>query len=116
MSGFWLQYLFALFVVALMLAGLYAIARGVSRGRVLLSSDRRLLTVIESTALSQHTSLHVVKVGSKYLVIGGSNNGGLTPLAEMPQDEVEAWMAMQRTMVKAQRAQLQDVLKWFQRR
>ena len=56
-TGFWLQYLLALGVVALMLAGLYAVVRGLARGRLIASADRRLVSVLESTVLSQHAAL-----------------------------------------------------------
>lgn len=116
MSAFWFQYIFALVVVALMLGGLYAVARGLTRGRVLLSANKRMVTVLESTALSQHSALHVVKVGSRYMLVGGSNNGSVSAVAELPSDEVETWLANERTLASAQSAQLQNALKWFQRR
>ena len=37
-SGFWLNYIGALLVVALLLGGLYAVVRGLARGRVLASA------------------------------------------------------------------------------
>ena len=111
--GFWLQYAFALLVVALMLGGLYAVARGLARGRVLASSDRRLVAVLESTVLSQHSAVHVIKAGTKYLLVGATNNGGVTTLGELPADEVETWLAAQRNLLSAQRASLADAFKYL---
>jgi flagellar biogenesis protein FliO len=94
-TGFWLNYALALVVVALMLGGLYIIVRGLARGRLLVSADRRLVTVLESTMLAQHVSVHVVKAGSQYLLIGGGQ-GHVNTLAQLPADEVEAWLEQQR--------------------
>ncbi len=112
-TGFWLQYFVALLVVALMLAGLYAVVRGLSRGRVLGSTDRRMVTVLESTVLTQHSAVHVVKAGTRYLLLGASNAGGISTLGELPSQEVEAWLAEQRSMFSAQRASLTDALKFL---
>ncbi len=95
-SGFWLNYIVALVVVALMLGGLYAVVRGLARGRVLLSTSKRIVTVIESTALSQRSAVHVVKVGKKYYLIGASE-GHVSTLGELDNDELDAWLAEQRT-------------------
>jgi flagellar biogenesis protein FliO len=111
-SSFLLNYLLALVVVALMLGGLYAIVRGLARGRVLSSADRRLVTVLESTMLSQHGAVHVVKAGSRYLLIGGGN-GHVTTLGELPAEEVEAWLADQRNAFGVQRATLVDAFKFL---
>ena len=90
--SFWINYFLALTIVALMLAGLYIIVRGLARGRVFASANRRMVTVLESTMLSQHASVHVVKVGERYMLVGGSN-GNVSMLAELPGDDVEAWLA-----------------------
>jgi flagellar biogenesis protein FliO len=101
-GGFWFSYFLALVVVALMLLGLWVVVRGLSRGRILASASRRMVTVLESTMLSQHVAVHVVKVGERYLLVGGGNNGALTMLTELPPDEVDAWLAAQReTLGKA---------------
>jgi flagellar biogenesis protein FliO len=99
-------------VVALMLGGLYALVRGLARGRVLASADRRLVTVLESTALAQHTAVHVVKVGKDYFLLG-AGNGHVTTLGELSAEDVETWLAEQRTLIGAQRASLVDALKFL---
>ena len=115
-SGFWLNYFVALLVVALMLGGLYAVVRGLARGRVLASADRRLVSVLESTVLSQHGSVHVVKVGSRYFLLGGGSQASPSTLAELPAEEIDAWLAEQRTLLKAQRATLTDVFNALRRK
>jgi flagellar biogenesis protein FliO len=92
---FWLDDLLAFAVVALMLAGLYGILRSVVRRRALSAADRRLVTVLESTMLSQQGALHVVKVGGRYLLVGGGSDS-VSALAEVPSQDVEAWIARER--------------------
>ena len=109
------QYLFALFVVGLMLLGLYVVARSLGRGRILTSADRRLVTVVESTVLAQNTSLHVVKAGPRYYLIGGGN-GNLSTLTEMPAEEVEPWLASQRAVFAQQTQTLEGFLAKLRRK
>ncbi|MBV8637067.1 MAG: flagellar biosynthetic protein FliO [Candidatus Eremiobacteraeota bacterium] len=113
MSGsFWVNYILALVVVALMLGGLYALVRGLARGRVLASANRRLVTVLESTALAQHTAVHVVKVGNQYYLLG-AGNGHVTTLGELTPDDVESWLSEQRSLIDVQRASLVDAFKFL---
>ncbi len=98
---FLFSYVLALVVVGLMLFGLYAVVRGVSRGRALGSSEKRLVGVVTSTYVSQNTTIHVVRAGSRYLLVGGGA-GHLRALGEIPADEVDAWSASQREMHEAQ--------------
>lgn len=114
-SGFWSNYILALVVVGLMLVGLWVVVRGIARGRVLVSADRRLVTVLESTMLSQHVSLHVVKVGARYLLVGGGN-AQVSTLAELPIDEVEPWLAAQRSVLGMRGSSLMDTFKTFRRK
>jgi flagellar biogenesis protein FliO len=88
--GFVGQYLLAVLVVALMLFGLYAVVRAVSRGRLTAAADRRLVTVIESTFLSQNATLHVVKVGARYYLIARGEH--VKALAEVPSEEVAVYL------------------------
>ncbi|HET9029303.1 MAG TPA: flagellar biosynthetic protein FliO [Candidatus Aquilonibacter sp.] len=111
-NNFWVQYILALVVVGLMLGGLYALVRGFARGRLLISARHRLITVVESTALAQHTAMHVVKVGKKYFLIG-AGNGHVATLGELPADEVDTWMQEQRDLMGAQRASIADALKFL---
>src|SRR5580658_2945940 len=111
MSGsFWLSYAFALVVVALLLGGLYAVVRGLARGRILVSADRRLVTVLESTVLSQHSTLHVIKVGARYYLIGGGQ-GHVTSITELPAEEVEAWLDTQRALLRTTQRSIADLVK-----
>ena len=114
-QNFWFNYFIALLVVALLLAGLYGIVRTLARGRVLVSADRRLVTVLESTVLSQHAAVHAIKVGSQYLLVGATN-GSLATLSELSPEEVEAWLAEQRASLGATRASLAGAMKFLRKR
>ncbi len=114
-GNFWFNYIMALVVVALMLGGLYALTRGLARGRLLLSTKRRLVTVLESTPLAQHAAMHVVKAGNRYYLIGASN-GQLNSLAELPAEEVDAWLSEQRTSLDAQRLPFVEAMRFLRRR
>lgn len=111
-SGFWVQYVFALLVVALLLGGLYAVVRGLARGRLIASSERRLVTVLESTPLSQHSALHVIKVGARYYLVG-AGNGAMGTLTELEPAEVESWLQTQRELFGVTRKSLIDLVKPF---
>lgn len=84
-----------------MLFGLYTVVRALGRGRLVTSTDRRLVTVVESTFLAQNTTLHVVKVGERFYLIGGGS-GHVNTLAEVPADQIEPWLREQRTLFAQQ--------------
>lgn len=104
------QYIFALLVVALMLFGLYTVVRALGRGRLVTSADKRLVTVIESTFLAQNTTLHVIKVGDRFYLVGGGS-GHVSTLAEVPSEHVEPWMREQRNLFTQQTQSLTGFLK-----
>jgi flagellar biogenesis protein FliO len=108
--GFIGQYILALLVVALMLFGLYTVVRALGRGRLVTSSDKRLVTVVESTFLAQNTALHVVKVGERYYLLGGGS-GHVSTLAEVPSEQVEPWLREQRNIFDAQTQTITGFLK-----
>lgn len=113
-SGFIGTYLAALAVVALMLFGLYSVARALGRGRVLASADRRLISVIESTFVSQNTTMHVVKIGEKYYAVGGGS-GHLSMLCELPAEEVAPWLESQRQLFSTQTQSLTGFMRYLKR-
>lgn len=109
-SSFWLSYALALLVVALLLGGLYLVVRGLARGRILTSASRRLVTVLESTPLSQHAALHVIKAGSRYYLIGGGQ-GHVSSIVELPAEEVETWLDAQRALLRSTQKSFADMVK-----
>lgn len=104
------QYILALLVVGLMLFGLYTVVRALGRGRLVASSDKRLITVVESTFLAQNTTLHVVKAAGRYYLVGGGS-GHVATLAELPAEQVEPWMLEQRNLFDAQTKTITGFLK-----
>lgn len=114
-AGFIGQYVLALVVVGLMLFGLYAAVRALGRGRLVTSADKRLVSVVESTVVSQQTTLHVVKVLDKYYLIGGGA-GHVSTLAEIPAEQVEPWMHEQREAFAQQTRSLAKLLEPLRRR
>jgi len=73
--GFVLHYVVALAAVALMLVGLQASARAYSRRRSRGDVANRIVTVLESTPLTQHATLHVVTAETRRFLIGATPNG-----------------------------------------
>lgn len=80
--SFWAGYVAKLTLVALALAVTYILARWVRRTRFFERGDR-LLNVVESTALSQHAALYLVRAGSRQFLIGT----GVRMLAEVTHAE-----------------------------
>ncbi|MFN2449716.1 MAG: flagellar biosynthetic protein FliO [Candidatus Baltobacteraceae bacterium] len=115
MLALYARYLFALIVVALMLGGLYVIVRALGRGRLVTSADKRLVTVIESTFLAQNTTLHVIKAGARYYLLGGGN-GRASTLAELAPEEVEPWLAGQRALFTQQAKTIGGFIEQFRRK
>ena len=80
--AFAVHYAVALAAVGLMLVGLQTAARVYARRRFTTANANRHVVVLESTALTQQTALHVVRAGSRtYLV--GSAQASVTLLAEL---------------------------------
>ncbi|HZO92334.1 MAG TPA: flagellar biosynthetic protein FliO [Candidatus Baltobacteraceae bacterium] len=113
--GFLLQAIWALAVVALVLLGLTYAVRTLNRGRIVAGTARRLVTVVESTAVSQHSAIHVVKVGDRYFLIGGGS-AGVTHIADVPSDVVEPYIETQRKALGEQRDAVLRLLQTIRKR
>ena len=98
-----------------MLLGLYYAVRGLARGRLVLSTERKLLTVVESTFLAQHVTMHVVKIANRYYLVGGGPSG-VTLIDEVPADVVEPWIDAQRMALGSQRDAVLNLLNRVRRR
>jgi flagellar biosynthetic protein FliO len=81
--AFWGAYLEKLVVLALILAGLYLVARKLRDARGL-GGRQNHLRVLESTMLCQHAALHIVRIGERFFLIG-SSAGGVRALAELSE-------------------------------
>ena len=112
--GFVLQAVWALALVALLLLGMTYAVRFLNRGRVVLTSERRLLSVVESTALSQHSAVHVVKVADRYYLVGGGS-AGVSHIADVPAETVEPYIESQRKALGQQRDAVVRMLQRFRK-
>jgi flagellar biogenesis protein FliO len=112
--AFVLQIIWAFALVALLLVGMAYVARALQRGRLVTSVGRRLVSTVESTALAQHVTVHIVRVGGKYFLVGGGS-AGVSLLAELPADEIEPYIESQRTALEAQRATLMRPFERFRK-
>ncbi|MGH7708641.1 MAG: flagellar biosynthetic protein FliO [Vulcanimicrobiaceae bacterium] len=84
----------ALAVIVLVLFGLQAFARFALRSRLAAGNDRRLVHVIETTFLPNASSLHVLRIADRYVVVGRSG-GHIAFLCDIPPDSVASWLAAQ---------------------
>lgn len=87
-AGFWEGYIAKLLVVALMLTTLYVIGARLRRPGIFGRNAARFIHVIETTMLSQHAALYVIRAGTRYFVIG-AGTGGIARLAELAPGELE---------------------------
>ena len=103
--AFVLQVIWAFALIALLLVGLMYVGRTIQRGRIVASVGTRLVATIESTALAQNVTVHVVRVADKYFLVGGGT-AGVSLLAELPAEEIEPYIEAQRAALLAQRTTL----------
>ena len=105
---FILKAVYALAVIAFILVALTWLVRTLGRGRILSSTAHRLTSVIESTYLTQQSTLHVIKVGERFYVVGGGQ-AGLTLICELPAEDVNEWIAGQRRLMDEQKQGLMSL-------
>jgi flagellar biogenesis protein FliO len=101
-------------IIALLLLGLTYGARALNRGRIVAAAGKRLVTVVESTPLSQNSTVHVVKVGDRYYLIGGGS-AGVTHIADVPSDVVDPYIETQRKALGEQRDAVLRLLQRFRK-
>jgi len=87
----------------------------VSQGRLVLSTQRKLLTVVESTQLAQHVTMHVVKIANRYYLVGGGQSG-ITLIDEVPAEDVEPWIDAQRVALGNRREAVMNFLSRVRKR
>ena len=113
--SFVFQAVWALALVALLLVGLTYLVRLLNRGRIVAASGgNRLVTIVESAAVSQHSAVHVVKVGDRYYLIGGGS-AGVTHIADVPADVVDPYIETQRKALGEQRDAVLRLLQRFRK-
>lgn len=106
----WLRAISALALVALLLYGLFWLVRLLSQGRLLALRQSRLVVVVESTMLSQNTSVHVVRIGSRYYLVGAAA-GHVALISELSAEEIEPFLESQRAALQLQTARIGALFK-----
>ena len=112
--AFVLQIIWAFALVALLLVGFMYVARAIQRGRIVGSVGRRLISTVESTALAQNVTVHVIRVGDKYFLVGGGT-AGVALLAELPASDVEPYIEAHRLALAEQRSTLMRPFERFRK-
>jgi flagellar biogenesis protein FliO len=72
------------------------------------------VTVVESTFLAQHVTVHVLKVGDRYYLVGGGS-AGVTHIADVPPEAVEPYLETQRKALGEQRDALLRLMQRIRR-
>ena len=93
--SFWAAYGAKLAIVAAVLAALYLLARRL-RGMRLFGPSNRCVSVIESTGLSQHAAVHLLRAGTRYFLVGATS-AGIVKLAEFEPDELSLSVRSERS-------------------
>ncbi|MGH7661504.1 MAG: flagellar biosynthetic protein FliO [Vulcanimicrobiaceae bacterium] len=106
----WFRAASALALVALLLYGLFWAVRLLSQGRMLALGQNRLVSVVESSVLSQHASVHVVRIGRRYYLVG-AGSGTVALISELPAEEVEPFIESQRASLQLQAARFGALFK-----
>ncbi len=88
--------------------------RQLNRGRIVTSTSRKLVSVVESTFLSQNTTVHVVKVADTYFLVGGGS-GGVTHIADLSPEVVEPYIETQRKALGEQRDAMLRLMQRFRK-
>ncbi len=87
------RFLGALVVIGGVLFSLQIVGRlHLKRALRPLGPRSRLVTIVETTYLPSAATLHVVKIGAAYAVIGRSA-GSIAKVADVPESTVKAWLA-----------------------
>ncbi len=86
-SSFWEAYVLKLAILGAALLALYALARRLKGVKVFSRGAGGYVTVIESTMLSPHAAVHLLRIGPRYLLIG-RGSAGLFKLAEFTAGEL----------------------------
>ena len=106
----WIRAATALALVALLLYGMFWALRLLSQGRFAALNRNKLVTLVESTFIAQNTSVHVVKIGRRYYLVGASS-GHVALISELPAEEVEPFIESQRQSLALQTERLGALFK-----
>ena len=112
--AFVLKVAWAFALVALLLLALTYAVRALSRGRLIVAANRKLVTVVESTFLAQNVTLHVVKVGDQFYLLGGGS-AGITKIGDVPAELAQSWLEEQKRGLTGQRDAALRLVRRFKR-
>jgi flagellar biogenesis protein FliO len=87
--SFWAGYVVKLAIVGFALTILYAIGRKLRQSRFFASGSGRRVTVVETAALSQHAAVYLVRIGTRYFLVG-AGSAAVSMLAELERGEIDA--------------------------
>jgi flagellar biogenesis protein FliO len=110
--AFIFKVVWAFALVGLLLLVLTYAVRMLSRGRLIVAANRKLVTVVESTFVAQNVTLHVIKVGERYYLVGGGS-AGITKIDEVPAELAQGWMDEQKRSLSGQRDALMKLMNRF---
>lgn len=113
--AFIFKVVWAFALVAVLLFAMTYVVRALSRGRLVVAANRKLVTVVESTFLAQNVTLHVVKVGERFYIVGGGS-AGVTKIDEVPPEIAQAWLDDQKRSVTGQRDAVMRLMSKFKTR
>ncbi len=100
--AFIFKVVWAFALVALLLAAMTYAVRLLARGRLVAAAGRKLVTVVESTFVAQNVTLHVVKVGDRFYLVGGGS-AGITKIDDVQADIAQGWLDEQKLSLTGQR-------------
>lgn len=86
LGSFWAVYVAKLAIVGAGLTILYATGRWLRGWRVFARVAERRIAIVESAMLSQHAAIHLLRLGTRYLLVG-TGSGGVCVLAELSAAE-----------------------------
>lgn len=94
-------YLWGTGIVGLLLLGMTYAGQVFHRRRLVASTGKRLVAVVESTFLAQNVTVHVVRVGDRYYLVG-AGSAGVARIDDVERDVVEAYLESQRIALRGQ--------------
>jgi flagellar biogenesis protein FliO len=87
-ASFWAAYAVKLAIAGAVLLVLYAVAKRL-RGGVYARRPDRYIEVLESRMLAPQAAVHLLRVGTRYVLVGAGGTG-LVALAELNAGELNA--------------------------
>ncbi len=113
--AFLFRVVWAFALVAILLFAMTYVVRALARGRLVVAANRKLVTVVESTFLAQNVTVHVVKVGDRFYLVGGGS-AGVTKIDDVPAEIAQVWLDEQKLNLSGQRDAVMRLMNTFKAR